>query len=389
MQPKILLFVQKYYHPSQSFVNRHAQHIFGGHCAIMAERHYKDPPQDAIKPNFIISDHVFNAHDLLRLPYYALYNQKTHHSLRIPYGNHFAAMREFIAHQKIDVILAEFGSQAIIAQAVGEACNLPVFSYFRGRDASYWLQNAQRVQAYQKVFPKLAGIFAVSQFLLDNLKSVGLEHHNAHVVPSGTDIDHFQPQPKTPHHYVSVGRFVEKKNPLLTIQAFYDASKNTADAQLDMIGSGPLFKDAQALVESLNAQHKVILHGAQNSEFIAGKLAQADGFILHCQTAPNGEAEGFPSAIQEAMACGCAILSTRHAGNPEFVADNETGWLSEEGDITEFTQNIQKSLHAGDHLHRMQNNARALAVEKLDYRKLYQKVENTLKDTIHSNQLTK
>src|SRR5262249_44849517 len=57
-------------------------------------------------------------------------------------------------------------------------------------------------------------------------------------------------------------------------------------------------------------------------------------FVQHSLTNPDtGDEEGLPAAIQEAMAHGMAVVSTRHAGIPEAVIKGETGLLVEEGDV--------------------------------------------------------
>src|SRR5205814_22337 len=63
-------------------------------------------------------------------------------------------------------------------------------------------------------------------------------------------------------------------------------------------------------------------------------LRECGIFVQHSMTdAETGDEEGLPAAIQEAMANGMAVVSTRHAGIPEAVLDGETGVLVDEGDV--------------------------------------------------------
>ena len=62
-------------------------------------------------------------------------------------------------------------------------------------------------------------------------------------------------------------------------------------------------------------------------------LDECGVFVQHSITDPDtGDEEGLPAAIQEAMAHGIAVISTRHAGIPEAIEDGVTGWLIAEGD---------------------------------------------------------
>jgi colanic acid/amylovoran biosynthesis glycosyltransferase len=63
-------------------------------------------------------------------------------------------------------------------------------------------------------------------------------------------------------------------------------------------------------------------------------LGECGVFVQHSMTDPaTGDEEGLPAAIQEAMAAGMAVVSTRHAGIPEAVIEGETGLLVDEGDV--------------------------------------------------------
>ena len=59
-------------------------------------------------------------------------------------------------------------------------------------------------------------------------------------------------------------------------------------------------------------------------------MTQADGFILHSVTAEDGDMEGIPVALMEAMAQGLPVVTTRHSGIPELVEHEVTGFLVEE-----------------------------------------------------------
>ncbi len=137
--PKIAIAVQKYYHPGQTFVNRHLKHLFDGNSCVISERHYRDEPEDVSKDVFFVMDSLKNPHDIATMPYYAWKNMRDHSTFRVPYGRVREKMKAYLQAQNADVILSEFGSQSMLVADLGKEMGLPVFSYFRGRDASYWL----------------------------------------------------------------------------------------------------------------------------------------------------------------------------------------------------------------------------------------------------------
>jgi len=305
------------------------------------------------------------------------YNRLVHGTSRIPVGERRAALIAFLKDQKVDLVLSEFGTEALGVTDLAHEMGLPCFTYFRGSDASYSLRSPSRVRGYKKMMPKLTGIFAVSQFLIDNLARYGVTHSNAHVMPSGVDVRWFQPGAKRPHSYAMVGRMVEKKFPLMTISAFLDATVDAPEATLDVIGDGPLLSAAQTLVAEAEAADRVNFHGAVPHAQVRDILAATSVFLQHSVTARDGNTEGLPTSIQEALACGCAVISTRHAGIPEAIDEGFNGWLCDEHDAAAYTALIRESLTAD--MTAMTANARRTAQERFDNAILLQKTEDVLR----------
>jgi glycosyltransferase involved in cell wall biosynthesis len=137
-----------------------------------------------------------------------------------------------------------------------------------------------------------------------------------------------------------VGRLVEKKAPHLTINAFAGVLQQFPGARLDMIGDGPLREQCQSLITHRGLGGAVRLLGVRSSEDVAETLNRASLFIQHSVTAPDGNTEGLPVALLEAMASGLPVVATRHSGIPEAVSDGETGILVEENDVQGMMQAI-------------------------------------------------
>ena len=369
----------EYHLAGETFINRHIQHLFGGAAAVICGRYHGQNPYDVAY--FNRRGREVPLMDTLAQPFVMGLNRMRYGTGRLPFGRAKAELRAFLVEQRIEVILAEFGTQALAIAPLAEEMGIPCFTYFRGTDASKALNQRNVPGAYRNMFPRLAGVFAVSQFLLDNLAAHGVRHDNAHVIPSGVNVRLFQPGEKRPRSCLAVGRMVEKKAPLVTLRAFLTATRGMGDAHLDFIGDGPLLEPAKALVAEAGAEGKVTFHGAQPHEFVREKLTTTEFFLQHSITAKNGNTEGLPTAIQEAMACGCLTVSTRHAGIPEAIDEGRTGWLVEEHDETGFGDAIRAAMTA-EGREAMAQEARAVSEARFDNQALLEKLERVIRDTV-------
>lgn len=368
----------EYHLGGETFINRHIEHLFGGDTVVICGRFGGDNPYG--KPYFIRRDGV-SGRDMLIAPWWLLRNRLRHGTSRLPFGEAKEALTRFIRDEGVEMILAEFGTQALALAPLANRLGLPIFTYFRGTDASKAIRTERMRAAYRKMMPRLAGVFSVSQFLLGNLAQHGISHPNSHVIPSGVDVRRFVPGDKVPLSFLAVGRFVEKKAPLVTLRSFAEATGDLPEARLDFIGDGPLLDSARALAAELGVSAKVRFHGAQPHHTVRDRLTRTQFFLQHSVTARDGNTEGLPTAIQEAMACGCITVSTRHAGIPEAIDEGETGYLVDEHDAQGFTRAVAAAI-ATDDPAAMARRARAVAEQRFDNDRLLKLLEARIEDTL-------
>ncbi|WP_435310927.1 glycosyltransferase [Primorskyibacter sedentarius] len=371
---KACIVVGTYYSPGQTFVNRHIEKLFDGNTCVIADTLNDLRPVD----DRFLGWQAVPVSGLTR-PFQRLQNHLIHGTSRMPHGTARRAVKHFLREQAPDVILAEFGPQGVLIAPIANALGIPVCCYFRGSDASSRIRHSHVQRAYQRMMPRLAGVFSVSQFLLDNLASRNIRHPNSTVIPSGVDVRRFVPSQKVPLRCLGVGRFVEKKAPLLTIRSFVEATRDFEEARLTMIGDGELLEDARALMRQLGVKDKVSLPGALPHDEVRQHLQQSEFYLQHSVTARNGNTEGLPTAIQEAMSAGCITVSTRHAGIGEAIEEGRTGFLVDEWDETGFTRAIRTAMELPDAARgQLAKRAREVAVAKFDNDKLLLKLEEAL-----------
>lgn len=132
---------------------------------------------------------------------------------------------------------------------------------------------------------------------------------------------------------VSVGRYVEKKGFDVLIDACVKLRARAVDFTCELIGGGPLEEKLAAQIEDRDIAHAVKLVGPRSQTEVRQALANADLFVLACQTDSEGGSDNLPTVIAEAMFTGIPCISTTVAGVPEMIAHEQTGLLVKSRDV--------------------------------------------------------
>nr|WP_281368050.1 glycosyltransferase [Listeria rustica] len=140
--------------------------------------------------------------------------------------------------------------------------------------------------------------------------------------------------------FLSIGRLTEKKGMDVAIQTIGELKKRGHQVSLDIIGEGELRAEMEALIESQKLENEVNLIGWQSQAEINQAIQEADMMLQLSRTAPNGDKEGIPVVLMEAMGRGKLIISTEHSGIPELITDGSSGWLVPENDVAKSVEKI-------------------------------------------------
>jgi len=321
---------------------RHIAELFGGNTAVIC--HAIEPGYATDRPLLHLSRRPKDWRGRVAHEFGKALHTVTWRASGVPFGAERRRVETFLRAHRCFAILAEFGHLGSNFAPVGQALGIPTFVYFRGFDASKRLGSPLRVLSYTAALPRLAGYFAVSQSLLDNLAAKGIRHPVSHVIPSGVDTRLFVPGDKDRDLVLAVGRLIPKKGPLVTIEAFARVMADHPTRRLEIIGEGPLMAECRALIAQRGLGERVRLLGLQPHAIVREKMARAAVFVQHSVTDAEGNEEGLPIAIQEAMASGAVVISTRHAGIPDAVVEGETGLLVEEHDLAGYAAALDRVL---------------------------------------------
>ena len=245
----------------------------------------------------------------------------------------FAAMSGRLFHMatglsrptRYDVIHAHFGPTGVLGLALrdlgiieGRLCTV-----FHGFDMTEVVRLFGS-RTYARLFAEGDLFLPISETWRRRLLAMGAPPERTHVHRMGIDVQRFNPgemrRAAGPVRLLSVGRLVEKKG-------FGDALAAVArlprdlDVRYRIVGTGPLEAALRESIAKLGVTERVELAGALDHEAVRAAMLDADIFLAPSVTARNGDQEGIPVTIMEAMATELPVLSTRHSGIPELVAD--------------------------------------------------------------------
>ena len=252
-----------------------------------------------------------------------------------------ALIKRFIKDKDIDIVLAEYGTAGSFITPICQSLEIPLLVHFHGFDAARYKTLETFNDGYKAMFGYASKIIVVSKAMKQALINRGCLEEKIVLNTYGPHPDYFKVTPDySSNHIIGVGRHTYKKAPYLTILAFKKVLEKYPDLKLTLIGTGELYEVCKHMIEALDLKDSISIPGGLPRDEIIPYLEKSCLFIQHSLVAGDGDSEGTPVGIIEAMAAGLPVVSTFHAGIPDVVVNEETGLLVSEGDINAMAEGI-------------------------------------------------
>lgn len=169
-----------------------------------------------------------------------------------------------------------------------------------------------------------------------------------HIVHCGISMEKFSPPVQRPFNQppviFTVSQFAERKGYPVLVEACRILTERGCQYRCVIGGDGPQRALLQQMISQYQLQHQVQLPGTIFQEQLVNHLSQADLFVLPCVTAQNGDRDGIPVSLMEAMAMALPVVSTYVSGIPELIEDGRTGLMVPEKDAEALADAIQRLL---------------------------------------------
>jgi len=282
---------------------------------------------------------------------------------------------DYIVKQKIDVLHFHYGTDAGIYLPMLSKVKLPKVVSFYGYECSGF---PKRFLGYGKVFLQnrtfkhATKIFAMSEDMQKDLIEIGCPKEKLIVHYYGTDTKKFETlhcyRDESIINFLIISGLAPQKGHVFLLKAFHKAHKRNPNIKLTIVGEGETKPLIEGIISNLDMNSYVSLNPfvVYGSPEHKSYFANADVFIHPSLTDTNGDKEGIPGAIIEAMAAGLPIISTNHAGIPYIIDNGKSGLLVDEWDEKSLIEAILKMASDAAVREEMGSLGQKYAIENLD-----------------------
>jgi colanic acid/amylovoran biosynthesis glycosyltransferase len=200
--------------------------------------------------------------------------------------------------------------------------------------------------AYDDLFETSDLLLPISNRWKDELIRLGCEEQKIAVHRMGIDTSRFPFSPRQLRdgdqvQLLTVGRLVEKKGIEYGIRAVAKVLQQYPQIEYKIAGDGPLKSDISRMINDLNLTDSVKLLGWQRQQEIVELMKEAHILLAPSVCSKDGDWEGIPVVLMEALAQGLPVLSTQHSGIPELVQDGKSGFLVPERDVDVLVEKLE------------------------------------------------
>ncbi|NEU76751.1 colanic acid biosynthesis glycosyltransferase WcaL [Hassallia byssoidea VB512170] len=296
----------------------------------------------------------------------------------------------FLPKKPYDIIHCHFGPnglKGVLLKKMGLTKGKLVTS-FHGYDITQYIQNLSK-NRYKPLFDIGDLFLPISEHWKQKLIELGCNEKKIIVHRMGVDCNKFSFTPRHPSQdgqirIVTIARLVEKKGVEYAIRAVAKLGKANENIEYNILGDGPLRENLQQLIQELGVGSTVKLLGWKQQHEVVEILNNSHIMLAPSVTSKNGDQEGIPVVLMEAMAMGIPVVSTLHSGIPELVQDKITGFLVAERDIEALAERLNYLIEHPELWAEMGQAGRKQVEENYDINKLNDRLVNLYQELLTS-----
>jgi len=316
----VVHFVHTFLNPSETFIRTQFMSITGFKPLAVYCRFLKNPLTQGL--------------ETLAVPNFDIRMHKTFRCMPLSALN--------LARRNVALIHAHFGKNGWRAISLSVLLRVPLIVSFYGRDATAVPSDRRWSRKYKALFQHARFVLVLSNHMKSLLIKLGCPEEKLLVHELGVDTNAFPFDPSDlplhgPVKLVLIGRFTEKKGIPTAIRAM----ETLTECHLTIAGGGSMEQKLHEEVKNRGLQNRISFAGWLSPQEVVKEMQRSHILLAPSETAPDGDMEGSPTTIFEAMASGLPVVSTFHAGIPEQIENGVSGMLFPPGDSEELVKSVR------------------------------------------------
>jgi colanic acid/amylovoran biosynthesis glycosyltransferase len=280
-----------------------------------------------------------------------------------------------------------FGQIAVHLLPLIRTWKNPSIVSFHGADVTVDMNKRGYRDATRQMLDVVKLVLVRSESLRRALADLGCDPKRIEVQRTGIPLEEFPFRERSfPQNgewrFVQAGRLIEKKGLPVTLRAFAIFQNQYPNATLTIAGEGPLLGQLQKLAHERNIQERVSFAGFISQEQLREIYYRSHIFLHPSQTGRDGNQEGIPNSMLEAMASGLPAFATQHGGIPEAIENGISGVLVPENNHEELARALLNAAQDQSFLSRIARIGAEIVRRNFDLHTQAQRLEDIYLRTI-------
>lgn len=273
----------------------------------------------------------------------------------------------------VQLLHVYFGHIAVHLLPLIHAWQKPTIVSFHGADVLVDMHKPAYRRATKEMLDAVARVLVRSESLRRGVVDLGCDANKIDIVRTGIPLAEFPFRERTfPENgewrFVQAGRLIEKKGLSTTLRAFAEFSARYPRSTITIAGEGPLLDELQALARGLKIDKQVSFPGFVSQNALRELFYVSHIFLHPSETGRDGNQEGVPNSMLEAMASGLPVFATNHGGIPEAIENGVSGVLVAERDHAALARALLDAAQDRQLVARLARNGAEAVAEKFDQR---------------------
>jgi len=268
------------------------------------------------------------------------------------------ATERALTESNAELLHIYFGHIAMLLRPLIRQWQKPSLVSFHGADVLVDMQKPAYRRATEEMLSLVRRVLVRSDSLRQAVIDLGCAPEKIEIQRAGIPLADFPFRERGipgdgQWRLLQAGRLIEKKGLKTTLRAFARFQKEFPAARLTIAGEGPQLEELQSLARELQIDGAVDFVGFVSQEELRELLYSSHIFLHPSETGRDGNQEGVPNSMLEAMASGLPVFATRHGGIPEAIENKVSGILVNERDHRALADGLIETAKSPDRLRAM------------------------------------